>query len=223
MRMAQLSFAVKHQIINRLDDFVPVAKSKNYLKAQFTFLTDEWTGVITTIFSRGDTSYNVILDENNECFVPWELLMNSGDIYVSCFCDDLVTATKSRITVVETGYVDDGENVDPPTPNIYDQIITYFNAFKTTLLEDVEDFKSSVLQFEEDISADNETFKQDITATIDQFEQSVNTEIEQFEEELTASMTEYQETLTASMEEFKTNLLEDLAVIDGGTFDDWED
>lgn len=130
---AQLLFEVTHQIINRVDTFKPVADSRNYLIAHFNFLTDEWTDVITVIFTKGDMSYKVLLDSNKECLVPWELLVEGGDIYVSCYCNNLVTATSSRITVVDSGYVEDAENTEPPTPNIYDQIISKFNELKEDL------------------------------------------------------------------------------------------
>lgn len=130
---AQLLFEVTHQIINRIDTFKPVADSRNYLIAHFNFLTDEWTDVITVVFTKDDMSYKVLLDSNNECLVPWELLVEGGDIYVSCYCNNLVTATSSRITVVDSGYVEDAENTEPPTPNIYDQIISKFNELKEDL------------------------------------------------------------------------------------------
>lgn len=125
--MAQLFFEITNQVITRTDKFKPVARSRNYLKAHFTFFTDEWTGVITAIFTKDDMSYEMILDNNNECLVPWELLTESGELYVSCFCDNLVTATPSRVTIYPTGYIDSGENTEPPTPNIYEQIIEYIN------------------------------------------------------------------------------------------------
>ena len=134
---AQLYFEVRDQIIQRIDKFKPATDTQNYLKAHFEFLTQEWTGAITAIFSKDNAAYAVILDENNECFVPWELLADKGDIYVSCFCGDLVTTVKSRVAIAESGYVENAENTDPPTPNIYTQIITYFNTFKEELLQDL--------------------------------------------------------------------------------------
>lgn len=134
---AQLQFEVHDQIIQRVDNFKPATDTQNYLRAHFNFLTDEWSGVITAIFAKDDAAYAVILDENNECLVPWELLVDKGEIYVSCFCGELVTTVKSRVTILESGYIEDADNTEPPTPNIYEQIITYFNNFKTQLMEDL--------------------------------------------------------------------------------------
>lgn len=132
--MAQLLFEITNQVINRIDTFKPVAASKNYLLAHFDFLTDEWNDTVTAIFTKNDKSYNMLLDTNNECLVPWELLTEGGDIYVSCFCDNLVTTNKSRVSITDTGYMEDTENSEPPTPNIYDQITNQFQELKDDLI-----------------------------------------------------------------------------------------
>jgi hypothetical protein len=131
---AQLRFEITNQLINRIDTFKPVADSKNYLTAHFDFLTDEWTNTVTVIFTRGDESYSVLLDSDNNCLVPWELIEEGGDIYVSCFCDDLITTSTSRIFIADSGYIEETENSEPPTPNIYDQLTGQFNQLKEDLL-----------------------------------------------------------------------------------------
>lgn len=131
---AQLHFEVNHQIITRTDKSKPVADSKNYLYAHFDFLTEDWTGIITIIFTKNDTSYQVILNQDNECLVPWELLVGSGDIYVSCFCGNLVTANKSRVHIAPSGYVSTAQNVEPASPSIYSQITAYVDDLREDLL-----------------------------------------------------------------------------------------
>lgn len=126
--MAQLQFSVSDQLISRKDDFKPVAKSRNYLYAEFTFLTDEWQGIATAIFRNPDAAYEVILDENNQCLVPWEILdAEYGEFYVSVFCGDLVTANKARVRLYQSGYGDNLESSQDPTPSVYAQIITRLN------------------------------------------------------------------------------------------------
>lgn len=122
--MAQLSFSVSNQLITRKDSFKPVAKSKNYLYAAFEFLTEEWTGYKTAIFRNPDGAYEVILDGNDECLVPWEILDSEyGEFYVSVFCGDLVTANKARVRLYASGYGDDLESSQDPTPSVYAQIL----------------------------------------------------------------------------------------------------
>lgn len=122
--MAQLNFDIINQQIVRTDYFKPVAESQNYLFAHFDFLTNEWTGQITAIFRTDDHAYEVLLDNDHNCLVPWEVLQSKyKEFYVSVFCGDLVTANKSRVRVYETGYTDDLESSTEPTPSIYAQIL----------------------------------------------------------------------------------------------------
>ena len=131
---AQLQFEITNQTINRTDVFKPVSDSKNYLTAHFTFLTDEWNDTVTAIFTKNNQSYSMLLDNNNECLVPWELIEEGGNVYVSCFCGDLITTNSSRIFISDSGYIEETENSQEPTPNIYDQITGQFNQLKEDLL-----------------------------------------------------------------------------------------
>lgn len=123
--MAQLFFEVENQTIIRTDNFKPAAKSKNYLYAHFDFLTEDWENkIVTAIFRHDDIVKEVILDNENSCLVPWEVLENTGDVFVSCYSGDLITVNKSRVQVYESGYDSDIESEsEEPTPSIYIQLI----------------------------------------------------------------------------------------------------
>jgi hypothetical protein len=133
--MAQLQFTVTNQIITRIDNFKPVALSKNYLYAHFEFLTPEWTGLTATaIFRNSEDAFEVILDANNDALVPWELLeADERQFFVSVFAGDLITANKPSVRVYETGYSDDLESETEPTPSVYAQIVE-----RLTTVEELE-------------------------------------------------------------------------------------
>lgn len=130
--MDGLKFVIKRQWITRIDNFKPVAKSKNYLYAKFVFSSDEWTGIKTALFASSNTENPIaqLLDENGICKVPHEVLDwdAEGDFTVSVFCGDLVTANKASVHVYETGYTDDAGQEEPPTPSIYAQILARLNG-----------------------------------------------------------------------------------------------
>ena len=67
-----LNFELNGQFISRKDNLTPVAKSRNYFYAHFDFLTPEWSGTKTALFSRGNKKRSVMLDENGDCLIPWE-------------------------------------------------------------------------------------------------------------------------------------------------------
>lgn len=126
--MKRLKFTVENQRITRVDDAQPVAGSRNYLYADFEFLTEEWNvPVKTAIFESNDQAYKVLI-VNNSCEVPWETIMESGWVNVSVFCGDLVTANVAKVYVAPTGYREDAENERQPTTEIYEQIINLINS-----------------------------------------------------------------------------------------------
>ena len=128
--MLKLRFEVKHQFINRVDKEQPSADSKYYLYAHFDFLTDEWNGkVATAIFTKDGASYMMLVDADGDCEVPHEVI-KAGNFFVSIFTNNLVTTNNSRVYVEPTGYVEDAENSEPPTPNIYNQLSTAFGELR---------------------------------------------------------------------------------------------
>lgn len=116
----ELQLKVDKQSIYRRDSNRVVADSKNYLKAHFEF-SEEWTGTKTAVFAGAEQAYTVILDENNSCLVPWEVIKPYG-FSISVFCGDLITASKADVRVDESGYTE-GETPQPPSPTVYDQLI----------------------------------------------------------------------------------------------------
>ena len=112
-----LQFTLKNQVINRIDRNTVVSGSRNYLYAKFTFLSEDWHAPVTVIFGK----YSVLLDSENKCLVPWEVLENPGSFDVSAFCGDLQTANTVRVFVAKSGYIQ-GETPSEPTPDVYTQL-----------------------------------------------------------------------------------------------------
>lgn len=122
--MKTFGFTVNGQYINRKDNITPYSKCKNLYRAHFDFETEEWTGIKTAIFKQGNVTKVMILDENNECNVPWEFFDTDNETtgYISVFCGNLVTANRASIRILESGYNQD-EAYTEPTPDVYQQII----------------------------------------------------------------------------------------------------
>ena len=127
--MLYITFNVYKQKIKRTDTQHIVADSRNYLKASFTFSDDDWTGIKTAIFKNGDVVRHAVLDDNNECLVPWEVI-KPGILHVSVFCGDLITADTATVYINESGY-EDGGTPEDPSPTVYEQIIAMLNEIET--------------------------------------------------------------------------------------------
>ena len=155
MSEALLEFQVEHQHIKRVDKTYVVAKSQNYVYASFEFLTDEWgdftkTAVFTIKdYEENETSYAVVLLENNKCLVPWEVLDKVGYVFVSVFGGSLITVDKAIFFVSSTGYKDETETTRDPTGSVYDQLVNYFDETKETVSQSADDAEQSALQAEQ--------------------------------------------------------------------------
>lgn len=134
--MLYITFNVYKQKIKRTDTQQIVSDSRNYLKASFTFSDDDWTGIKTAIFKNGDVVRHAVLDDNNECLVPWEVI-KSGILHVSVFCGDLITADTATVYINDSGYYDGGAP-EAPSPTVYEQIIAMLNEIETLTEEDVQ-------------------------------------------------------------------------------------
>lgn len=142
--MITLAFLLDHQVISRSDKNTVVAGSKNYVRARFILRTDDWARPITAIFG----GYAQLLDDNNECTVPWEVLQQPGKVEVSAFCGDLHTANIAVVPVEKTGYKS-GETPKDPTPDVYDQL--------TKMVQEAVDTANSVREDADEGRFDGET------------------------------------------------------------------
>lgn len=125
--MITIEFALSHSFIRIVKRTLVTSQSKNYVQAHFDVRSDDWTAPITAIFSARNNAYSVLLDENNTCIIPWEVLTSAGTVNVSAFCGDRHTANIAQFTVVQSGYTE-GEMPSEPTPTVYEQILKNFEG-----------------------------------------------------------------------------------------------
>ncbi len=121
-----IKFNIKNQIIEREDAFRVVADSREYLTARFE-MTEEWQGRVFAVFGFGGAFFQVILDENGCCNVPFEVI-KTPCFSVSAFCDGekLVTANVVIVDVEASGFSEGGEPSEP-TPTLWQQYINMMN------------------------------------------------------------------------------------------------
>ena len=105
--MITINFALSHSSIRITSRKLVTSQSKNYVKAHFDLLSDDWTTPITAIFrASNNNAYSVLLDSENSCIIPWEVLTSAGTVNVSAFCGDRHTANIAQFTVVQSGYTE---------------------------------------------------------------------------------------------------------------------
>ena len=110
----QLNFRVINQSLTRTDTFIPVAGSKNYLLASFEFTTDDWDSIDTktAIFVNEQNIKQEVAISDGICFVPFEVLTNSGYIYVSVYGGDRITTNSVPVFIEASGYAEEDETQD---------------------------------------------------------------------------------------------------------------
>ena len=133
--MITIDFALSHSFIRIVKRTLVTSQSQNYVQARFDLRSDDWTAPITAIFKadNDNNAYSILLDKNNTCIIPWEVLRNAGTVNVSAFCGDRHTANIAQFTVVQSGYTE-GEMPSEPTPTVYEQILKNFEGKQDKLV-----------------------------------------------------------------------------------------
>lgn len=122
-------FDVSNQSIERMDEFKIVAKSRNYLRAKFNFLTPEWNDVfkIALFIDKDKDPIHMCLDEDDTCDVPWEWLLTPGLKKVTVFGGDRITTDVTLCMIYKSGYEDSSEASGEPTPDAFTHIFKSIN------------------------------------------------------------------------------------------------
>lgn len=133
--MITIEFALSHSFIRIIKRTLVTSQSQNYVQARFDLRSDDWTAPITAIFKadNDNNAYSILLDKNNRCIIPWEVLKNAGTVNVSAFCGDRLTSNIAQFTVVQSGYTE-GEMPSEPTPTVYEQILKGFEGKQDKLV-----------------------------------------------------------------------------------------
>lgn len=92
--MLVIKFSVKNQRLSRYTSGVIASNSYGYLKFEFNFMTNDWNNVSVKManFSYRGRNYPVLIDENNMCLVPKEVI-KSPEFAVSVFGGGITTNT----------------------------------------------------------------------------------------------------------------------------------
>lgn len=97
-----IKFKIQNQTLIRLDSFKPVENSKEYLYVNFEF-SEDWNSITNkrALFTYNDKTYERVIDENNQCNVPYVVIKSSG------------------FNIMVVGQNDDGLLIDTDNPFIY--------------------------------------------------------------------------------------------------------
>ena len=135
---AKIILAATHGKLAKIRDVPAIEGTINALKVSFQFATSDWDDTTkTAAFIRGRATPStmnenpvcIILDENNECDVPAEILAKDGMFSVGVFGirDNYRIVSNWMCYKIENGCYADGSEPIDPTSTIYEQIISMIN------------------------------------------------------------------------------------------------
>ena len=135
--MVLLKIAVKDNKLIKVRDRLMIEDTINGIKCHFEFRSG-WSDLNpTVVFARGHiypTTLNpktisASLDNNNECIVPPEIVSENGEFSIGLFGENDTTRIVTDWLYFKTkwGCYDVGVSPNPPTPNVYEQILGTLN------------------------------------------------------------------------------------------------
>ena len=145
-----LEFEIQNQTLRLISRNRAVADSSGYLKAHFTFSSD-WDGAVKLAqFKRTVSSlitqqtpvlyFNIGIDANGDCLIPWEVLVGGGtfnvNVYGQISGDSTITITVNSVDVKvgESGLTSDRLPQTPTSQaweNCYAAIVEKYNQTAT--------------------------------------------------------------------------------------------
>jgi len=115
--------------------------SVNVYRVQFVF-SPEWDGLTrTAVFRGGEETWSVLLDETDECIIPWEAL--AQPVAPLTRLQVGVYGIQGNEVVLPTVWADcgailegtvPGESAQPPTPDVYQQFLVQIEAVRDDVL-----------------------------------------------------------------------------------------
>lgn len=111
--------------------------SRNVYVVHFN-LSEEWDALeATAVFRSGNTIINVLLDEERECMIPWEVMVTPElDLYCGVFGTmegNVVLPTIWGKMVIILEGVTTGLAESPPTPDVYQQILARLRKMQNAI------------------------------------------------------------------------------------------
>ncbi len=117
----------------------PISGNVNYYKCNFTF-SDEWAELAKfAVFSRKDRTYTIEIKDGS-CFIPKEVLTESGNIAIGVFGTNASETEYIRIStnpvtaLVSIGAYKEGDTPETPTPDVWEEYLKQINKAAASVI-----------------------------------------------------------------------------------------
>ena len=143
---ATIIIGIKHNVASAVRTITSTTGTVNTLMCRFEFRTTDWVNRIKKVVFQNlrdhledseKNKYVFPLDENNECFIPAEILFNEGEFLIGVFgtnTDGSRLVTNMIPFKCEQGCYGAGVAPAPITPSEYDELIQLINQKQNKLI-----------------------------------------------------------------------------------------
>ena len=143
---ATIIIGIKHNVASAVRTIISTTGTVNTLMCRFEFRTTDWVNRIKKVVFQNlrdhledieKNKYVFLLDENNECFIPAEILSNEGEFLIGVFgtnTDGSRLVTNMIPFKCEQGCYGAGVAPAPITPSEYDELIQLINQKQNKLI-----------------------------------------------------------------------------------------
>ena len=128
-----LNFEIQKQILKRLDENILVNKSKNYVKANFTFNTIEWRNIEKFVIFKDSWGHAYVQSLGKSCDCTCDLpdeVLKGTHIKVSVYGGDRVTSNELTILLLPSGYTTE---ITPTTDGSKDVFVRIFEDLESKI------------------------------------------------------------------------------------------
>lgn len=157
---------------------------EDFIQVEFC---SKWDGMIrTAVFWRSEKDvYHVMLDENDTCAIPKEVLTDDGTLYFGLFgvsADGRQRTSEAMRYTIQKGAITSGTKPPDPTPDIYTDLIAKYNE----MIAIAADTRAKEQAFEAAMTAAQQAFEQALT-------EAVNKDQAAFEQAMTAAQSTFEQ------------------------------
>lgn len=114
--------------IATITDTEPMTSGSSKVYLVKFYFSSEWDNLSrVAVFRSGDIVIDVLLDDDNLCFMPWEVLVEHGrtvqfGVYGTMNGDVVLPTIWASTEVILEGVIT-GAEAQPPSPSLYEQLL----------------------------------------------------------------------------------------------------
>ncbi len=205
-----MSTTIKIKCIDQTLTYVSTPTVASGGKNEDTVIFDfcsKWDGFTdkTGVFYRNKANvYYSLIDENNTCIIPHEVLKDEGTMYFGVFGvkDDVTRTSEVLAFKVVNGAITEDLKPSDPTQDIYEQILSKLTAIQDLSTETLNNEQA----FEKAITEQQESYETDLNNRWNTYKTNLNGEWSTYKTDLTKQQTDYETLINSEFDEYKATI-----------------